>query len=180
MAKSSPFTLIEVVVVLAIVALIAGLVLPLVGRLPEGLRIDKCISGIEAAFQDAALRSRATGATVKVVVDVAKKQLQLEELPALPLPPVAASPAAAVPAGAAPDAAREDGRYSGGKTYALPNGIQWRLEERDSGQDGAPAYFFYPNGEAAGPRLEFATGDRRFNLDMDRLTGRPAIAEVEK
>ena len=184
------FTLIEIAVVLAIVSLIAGLVLPMVGRLPEGLRIDDCIGKIEAAFRDAALRSRATGATVRVVLDVEGKQFKLEEVSAPPLPQVTVTPAATSmfstssarpdPTDVASPEAAPEGRYAGGKTYVFPNGIEWRLEQWDSELDGTPAYTFYPNGEAAGPYLEFTTGDRRFSVDVDRLTGRPAVTESEK
>ncbi len=186
----SSFTLIEMMIVLVIVALIAGLALPMVGRLPEGLRIDECIGKIESAFRDAALRSRATGATVKVALDVESKQFTLEEVSAAPLPTVAVTPAAPsmfatssahkTSAADAPEETVQESRYAGGKTYALPNGIEWRMEQWDTEQDGNPTYTFYPNGEASGPRLEFETSDRRFSVDVDRLTGRPAVTETER
>ena len=198
MTKSPPqatvqcrrFTLIEIIIVIAIMAVIVGLVLPRIGKLPEGLRIENCIGTFETAFRDAALRASATGATVKVKLDAAGNKLDLEEIARPPLPTVAtpapggvastlSSSRAPMTAAQAPNEPPAESRYSGGKSYELPNGIEWKLETWDAELYGSPSYTFYPNGEAAGPRLEFDAGNRRLRLDVNRLTGRPLVTEIE-
>ena len=186
-----PFTMMELVVVLAIMAAIVGVVLPQIGRLPTGMRIETCIGTFESAFRDAALRANATGATVKLKLDSKANKFELEEIAAPPLPAVA-PPVTGVastltssskPMSAPtpmPDEAPAESRYSGSKSYELPNGIEWKLDDWASDEYDAPAYTFYPNGEAAGPRLEFDSGSRRLRLDVNRLTGRPAVSEIEQ
>jgi hypothetical protein len=69
--------------------------------------------------------------------------------------------------------------YAGEKSYPLPNGIEWHLEDWDAAVYGPPAFTFYPNGECSGLRLEFNAGSRRLRLEVDRLTGSPLVTEPE-
>ena len=159
------FSLMEILVVLAILGLITGLVLPRIGKLPEGLRVDTCVGVFSNALRDAALRSRATGATVRLVLDAENNAFRLEESFVAPLLP-----------GQQDDVV--SGHYTGGKSYPLPNGIEWRLDEGDAVPAGGPAYTFYPNGECTGPRLEFSTGTRHLRLEVDRLTAAPLVTDL--
>ncbi len=172
------FTLVEMLVVLAIIGVIVGLVLPNVGKLPEGLRADSCAGTIGNAFRDAALRARATGATVKLTLDAENNRFRLEEAAAAVQAPAGDVSVSAAAAGDEAQASR--GRYyAGEKEYPLPNGIEWHLENWDAAVYGPPAFTFYANGECSGLRLEFSAGSRRLRLEVDRLTGNPVITDVE-
>jgi general secretion pathway protein H len=68
---------------------------------------------------------------------------------------------------------RETGRH------ALPHGIEIKLftAERDLVDEKVGAIRFYPDGGSNGGRVTLASGERKYDVDVDWLTGRVAIAE---
>ena len=175
--RRAPFTLMEILVVLAILALITGLVLPHIGKLPEGLRVDTCIGVFENAFRDSALRARATGATVKLVLNAENNEFRLQEIkPSTAVPPPAADDASAGTVDG--ETSPAEGHYNGEKVYPLPNGIEWNLDQWNAAADGPPAFTFYPNGECSGLPIEFSTGNRKLRLAAEHLTAMPHVTDL--
>ena len=187
------FTLLEMMVVLVIITLVLALVMPRVGRLPAGLLVRSAASHLRSAFRQAATCSRATGATITLTLDPEKNLFrQTAAKTAAPIPPAAVlQPSAPVPATRAKPvtvAATADSEeaaapspYAQPHEYVLPKGIEWHVESSQAdGDTETPATFtFFASGEAAGTAVEYSVGKRRFRLDVDRLTGRPLVTDVE-
>ena len=65
------------------------------------------------------------------------------------------------------------------RAHALPKGIELKLftAQQDLVDDKVGAIRFYPDGGSNGGRLTIASGDRKFEVDVDWLTGRVAILD---
>lgn len=65
------------------------------------------------------------------------------------------------------------------RVHSLPSGIELKLftAQRDLVNDQVGAVRFYPDGGSNGGRITLAAGDRKFDVDVDWLTGRIAILE---
>jgi hypothetical protein len=103
---------------------------------------------------------------------------------ALPVPAAAIAggkPGPAQPLPAETEEPPKPSAYAFPREYSLPKGIEWHLENLQApGEAETPATFtFFASGEAAGTPVEYSVGKRRFRLTVDRLTGRPAITELE-
>jgi general secretion pathway protein H len=66
-----------------------------------------------------------------------------------------------------------------GKVHPLSPGIDIKLftAQRDIVTDNIGAIRFYPDGGSTGGRVTLASGERKFDVDVDWLTGRIAILE---
>ena len=75
--------------------------------------------------------------------------------------------------------AREFAFTGEGRTHALPDGIDLKLftaqTEVESERKGAIR--FYPDGSSTGGRVTLASGERKYTVDVDWLTGRVSIAD---
>jgi len=176
-AAGRRFTLIEVAVVLVILGLALALVAPKIGRLPRKVVVDGACAKVRTAFRDAGMKARAMAKPVRLVLDVEGKLFRIEDLPGAPAPE------------AAPPVSR-DGDEDGAerppppgflarlKQYELPRDLEWRLDDLQLGVEEKPSFSFYPDGSATGQAMQFTVRETRFNLDVDRLTGRPLLTEV--
>ena len=65
------------------------------------------------------------------------------------------------------------------RVHTLPSGIELKLftAQRDLISEQVGAVRFYPDGGSNGGRITLASGERKFNVDVDWLTGRVAILE---
>jgi general secretion pathway protein H len=65
------------------------------------------------------------------------------------------------------------------RVHALPAGIDLKLftAQRDLVNDQVGSVRFYPDGGSNGGRITLAAGERKFDVDVDWLTGRIAILE---
>ncbi len=65
------------------------------------------------------------------------------------------------------------------RVHALPPGIDLKLftAQRDLVNDQVGAVRFYPDGGSNGGRITLASGERKYEVDIDWLTGRIAILE---
>jgi len=179
--RRSPFSLVEILVTLVVMSLIMAVAGGRVGRMPSGVAARNATGQIQTAFRDAAARARATGVAVRVRVDGEARRIHLETAPdAMPTGPtgVIAAALAAPAAEAAADNGGEPGSWFGRPmTYDLPRGVAWQNE---AGHDLSPeegTFLFFPSGEAAGGPAWFTAGQRRFRLEIERLTGRPRMSE---
>ncbi|NOY79890.1 MAG: type II secretion system protein [Kiritimatiellaeota bacterium] len=186
------FTLIEMLVVLAIMGLVSALVIPRVGRLPAGIAIRRTVAQVRNAFRMAAVRARGTGRAVRLEFAPDAHALRLSDLPrsrfstdARLTPP--SFPAASGDAGtSSADGIGENGTGSAGllaalSAFPLPKGVEWRSDNAPAGGDGDETveFRFFPNGEASGPDLVVIAGKRRVRLTLERLTGRLRATEEE-
>lgn len=65
------------------------------------------------------------------------------------------------------------------RVHALPSGIDVKLftAQSDLVNDRVGAIHFYPDGGSDGGRITLAAGERKYDVDVDWLTGRVAILE---
>ncbi|MEO5700070.1 MAG: GspH/FimT family pseudopilin [Casimicrobiaceae bacterium] len=65
------------------------------------------------------------------------------------------------------------------KAHALPEEIELKLytAQSDLVSDNVGAVRFFPDGGSTGGRITLAAGERKFDVDIDWLTGRVAIAQ---
>jgi general secretion pathway protein H len=65
------------------------------------------------------------------------------------------------------------------RVHALPRGIELKLftAQNDIINDQVGAIRFYPDGGSNGGRVTLAAGARKYDVDVDWLTGRVAILE---
>jgi general secretion pathway protein H len=140
------FTLIEMLVVLALMALIAGIAIPILGpgvstaELKSSAR--KVAAGLRMAREDAV----ATRTDTRLVLDLEHRTFQIE---------------------------RDT------HVYALPRGLELKLftAQNDIISESVGAIRFYPDGGSTGGRVTLAAGERKFEVDVDWLTGRVAILD---
>ena len=65
------------------------------------------------------------------------------------------------------------------REHALPKGIDIQLftAQKDLVNDKVGAIRFYPDGGSNGGRVTLTAGERKFEVDIDWLTGRVAILQ---
>ena len=169
------FTLLEMVVVLAVMGLVMALVLPRATRTPRRLVIARALSSVRSVLRQAGMRARATGADVQVVVDPEQNTIGLGGSAAPGVVSNTARPEARVGGGAPAD--RRSGLWEGLTAQQLPDDLEW-VDFDAVEPTRIQAFEFFPDGSAAGRTLTFALRGSRFELSVDRLTGRPAIHEL--
>jgi len=139
-------TLLEMLVVLAIMGLIAALVLPTFGSgvSTSELRASarQIAAGLRAARSEAVSQRRETF----LLIDLAGRRFKVDRNP---------------------------------KEYALPPRIEMKLftAQRDIVDANTGSIRFFPDGGSNGGRVTLAAGQRKFDIDVDWLTGRVAILE---
>jgi general secretion pathway protein H len=65
------------------------------------------------------------------------------------------------------------------RVHTMPEGIELKLftAQRDLISDQVGAVRFFPDGGSTGGRITLAAGERKFDVDIDWLTGRVSILE---
>jgi len=145
-ARARGVTLLELLIVMALMALIAGFVIPTFG------------DGVPTSRLKAAARQLAAGLRVARSEAVAQKR---ETFLVLDL---------------------QDKRFKVGsdpQEYSLPPRIELKLftAQRDIVNEKTGSIRFFPDGGSNGGRITVASGDRKFEVDVDWLTGRVAILD---
>ncbi|MBN2449896.1 MAG: hypothetical protein JXR77_05880 [Lentisphaeria bacterium] len=167
--------------------LVMALVLPRVGRLPGRLRRERAVTAVRLALGEAALRARAQGRPVALVLvandegsrflvrageEDAQARIVVREF-TLALP-------------AAGEGQGEEGRPSSmhllpQTEFELPEEMRWDPDSladgTEMGEEG-PVYVFHVDGGAGGPELLFAVGKTWFRLSVDPLTARADVREI--
>ena len=145
MRRSRGLTLIEILVVLAIIALVTAIALPMVtGTSNAEIRsaARQLASGLRLARSEAVSQRRETF----LVIDLAGRRFKVDK------------------------DARE---------YPLPKHMELKLftAQKDLVDEKVGSIRFYPDGGSNGGRITLGSGDRKYEVDVDWLTGRVAIQE---
>lgn len=139
-------SLLELLVVLAIMALVAALVLPTFGAGVSSSELRssarQLAAGLRAARSEAVSQRRETF----LVLDLEGRRFKVDRDP---------------------------------REHALPPRIDMKLftAQRDIVDAKTGAIRFFPDGGSNGGRITVASGERKFDVDVDWLTGRVAILE---
>ena len=144
--KQSGVTLLELLIVIALMAVVAGIVIPMFGGpVPTSeLRASarQLAAGLRLARSEAVSERRETF----LLLDVAGKRFKVDR-----------------------DA----------QVHALPPRIELKLftAQNDLVSDTVGSIRFFPDGGSNGGRITVAAGTRKFDVDVDWLTGRVAILD---
>jgi len=170
-----PFTLIETLVVLVILALVLGTVMPAVLRVPRRILVENAQTGLIAALRECGVRAVAGGHTVQARLDASGRSFQVAVVRA----DTDFLGESHLPKETGNGNVRDnDGMLvTTRSSYPVPEGVAWEIDQLALGED-LPTFTFQPDGAASGPELVFVVAQRRFVLWVDRLTGRPEIREL--
>jgi general secretion pathway protein H len=137
-------TLLEMLIVLAIMGLVAALVMPMFGPGVSTTELKSSARQLASALRLARSEAMATRQETFVTLDLEGRRFK-----------VAADP----------------------REHLLPAGIDLKLftAQRDIVNDKVGAIRFFPDGGSNGGRITVAAGERKFEVDVDWLTGRVAI-----
>jgi len=144
--KQHGVTLLELLIVIALMAVVAGIVIPMFGGpVPTSeLRASarQLAAGLRLARSEAVSERRETF----LLLDVAGKRFKVDR-----------------------DA----------QVHALPSRIELKLftAQNDLVSDTVGSIRFFPDGGSNGGRITVAAGTRKFDVDVDWLTGRVAILD---
>ena len=139
-------TLLELLIVLAIMAIVAGFMIPMFGgpistsELRSAAR--QLAAGLRLAQSEAVSQRRQTF----LVLDVAGKRFKVDNDP---------------------------------QEHKLPSKVELKLftAQNDLVSESVGSIRFFPDGGSNGGRITVASGDRKFDVDIDWLTGRVAILD---
>lgn len=140
------FSLLEMLIVLAIMALGAAMVMPMLGGGVSNTELRSAArqlaSGLRLARSEAVAQRRETF----LVLDVASRRFKVD---------------------------REV------QEHALPRDVELKLftAQNDLVDDKVGSIRFYPDGGSNGGRITVGSGERKYEVDVDWLTGRVAILD---
>jgi general secretion pathway protein H len=140
------FTLLEVVVVVAIIALAMLVILPIAGKGASSADLKASARSLAAGLRAAQSNAMALRRDALLTIDVEQRLYT----------------------------------FSGEeRTHKLPEGVDLKLytaqAEVESEKKGSIR--FYPDGSSTGGRITVSSGERKFLVDVDWLTGRVSIGE---
>ena len=147
---TSPFTLLELVAVLAILTVVLGLALPAIGRIPLFLTLEGATHPVQELLQDAGIRALYQGRTVTVEAS------RNEESGVLTF--------------TLKDAG-QGGIYSPTRTWAVTVSPPVVVTFPELSPDDKVVYKFFPGGGAAGPEMVLVLRGHGLRLGVSPLTG---------
>jgi general secretion pathway protein H len=139
-------TLLELLIVLSIMAILAALVVPIVGGGVSAGELKGATREIAAGLRLARSEALATRKETRVTLDLEGRSFQVER---------------------------------NARTHTLPRQIELKLftAQSDIVNEKIGAIRFFPDGGSNGGRVTLTAGERKFNVDVDWLTGRVAILD---
>jgi len=145
-AQSRGVTLLELLIVLSIMAIVAAMVVPMLGGGVSTGELKGAARQVAAGLRLARSEALATRQETGVLLDLERRTFQIER-----------------------------DRHE----HALPRQIELKLftAESDLVSDKVGAIRFFPDGGSNGGRVTLAAGERKYDVDVDWLTGRVAIQD---
>jgi general secretion pathway protein H len=144
--RSAGMTLLELLVVLALMAIIAAVVVPVLGPGVSNTDLKTAARKVAAGLRVARNDAVATRTDTRVMLDLEHRTFQIERDP---------------------------------RVYALPREMQMKLftAQSDLVSETTGAIRFFPDGGSNGGRVTLGAGERKYEVDVDWLTGRVAILD---
>jgi len=139
-------TLLELIIVIALMALLAGITLPMFGPGVSTSALRSSARQVAAGLRTARSEALAQRRETFLTVDVAGKRFRVDQ-----------------------EAVE----------HKLPDGVSIKLftAQNDLVDGNVGAIRFFPDGGSNGGRITLAAGERKFEVDVDWLTGRVAILD---
>lgn len=139
-------TLLELLIVLAIMAFVAGIVIPRFGGPVSTSELRASARQLAAGLRLAQSEAVAERRETFLVLDVSGKRFKVDRDP---------------------------------QEHKLPSHVELKLftAQSDLVNESIGAIRFFPDGGSNGGRITVASGERKFEVDVDWLTGRIAILE---
>ena len=145
-ARPHGLTLLELLIVIALMAIVAGMVIPMFGGPVSTSELRSSARQLAAGLRLARSEALSERRETFLVIDVAGKRFKVDR-----------------------DA----------QAHALPAKIELKLytAQNDLVSDSVGSIRFFPDGGSNGGRITVASGARKFDVDVDWLTGRVAILD---
>ena len=144
--RAAGVSLLELMIVLMIMAIVAALVVPMLGGGVSNTELRSAArqlaSGLRLARSEAVSQRRETF----LVLDVAGRRFKVDRDP---------------------------------QEHALPRDVELKLftAQKDLVNEKTGSIRFYPDGGSNGGRITVGSGERKYEVDVDWLTGRVAILD---
>jgi general secretion pathway protein H len=145
-ARPHGLTLLELLIVIALMAVVAGMVIPMFGGPVSTSELRSSARQLAAGLRLARSEALSERRETFLVIDVAGKRFKVDR-----------------------DA----------QAHSLPAKIELKLytAQNDLVSDSVGSIRFFPDGGSNGGRITVASGSRKFDVDVDWLTGRVAILD---
>ena len=139
-------TLLELLIVMALMAILAGVVMPMFGGGVSTTELRGSARQLAAGLRSARSEALAQRRETFLVLDVAGKRFKVDRDP---------------------------------REHRLPTGVELKLftAQNDLVDASTGAIRFFPDGGSNGGRITIAAGTRKYEVDIDWLTGRVAILD---
>jgi general secretion pathway protein H len=139
-------TLLELLLVLSIMAIVAAMVVPVLGQGVSSSELKGSARKVAAALRFARSEALATRQDTRVMLNLEERTFQIERDP---------------------------------RQYELPKQMEIKLftAQRDIVNEKMGAIRFFPDGGSNGGRVTLGAGERKYEIDVDWLTGRVAILD---
>ena len=138
------FTLVELVMTIAIALLIIGVVSMGVRRIPALVTLDQCVNDIKSIFVEAATQSVVNGKNTQITFNLASRRFSL--------------------------AGGGDNLTRGESAKTLPEEMEFEFPDARGAPETAN-FFFFPDGSADGPVMDLKLRGHAARLTLSRLSG---------
>ena len=144
--KEAGVTLLELLIVIALMAIVAAIVVPMFGGPVSTSELRATARQLAAGLRLARSEAVSERREAFLVLDIAGRRFKVDREP---------------------------------REHALPSRIELKLftAQNDLVSENVGSIRFYPDGGSNGGRITVASGPRKFDVDVDWLTGRVAILD---
>lgn len=163
-----PFTIMELVIVMAIMALVAGFVITRIGHTPAFVTLGDSVNRIKSVFLEASSQALVQAKDVKVNYSIKGRRLTVAVAPK-----------------------QDDELINSDKklkeklmSYGIPKGIEVSFEgeiaEEEASDEDVVTFCFYSDGSADGPAMTMSLKGHEMIVTISQLTGMVNVEEVEE